>query len=172
MPGRIGAAARQRIRGIFFMLLLLMLMQRGLKIAAQVGSSAFRKSFKNCSTGADHWQQLVACVPQAIGDEWCSRLGGLRDAGHYGQPSAIDQAPFGSARSIAQCSDQCALLSTIGHFLFHPFHVFGHVAGQQSGAAGGDFEDLVDDAVEEGAVVADENDSAVEIVDRVLENFF
>lgn len=47
----------------------------------------------------------------------------------------------------------------------------GDVAGEETSGTRGDFKDFVHDAVEEGAVVGDENDGAVEGIDSILQDF-
>ena len=59
-----------------------------------------------------------------------------------------------------------------GHFFFQTFDVFGDVTGKHAGAGGADLKDLVDNLVEEGAVVADQDDRAGELLNGVGEGIF
>ena len=67
---------------------------------------------------------------------------------------------------------ECGLLAELfGGLLFEAFDVLGNVTSEHTCAAGRDFEHLVNDAVEEVTVVADEDDGAFEQVDRFLQYF-
>lgn len=74
-----------------------------------------------------------------------------------------------ASKTNSNCRDAVALALCV--FSFDALDVFADVAGKKARSSLADFEDLVDDRVEEVAIVAYENHRAVECAHGVLKDF-